>query len=91
MLDDKRKNKKPDYETDAIPAIDSGNVSFGRSGFFRFLLNNGKDVIPELGSAHQVEHAAPACFSKKMSQHVNQEADTVRHGGALVLIFRCIK
>src|SRR6185312_10128019 len=37
--------KSPTTSTDAMPAIDSGNVSFGRSGFSRFLLNNGKDIF----------------------------------------------
>jgi hypothetical protein len=37
--------KSPTTNTDAIPAIDSGNVSFGRSGFSRFFLNRGKDEI----------------------------------------------
>jgi hypothetical protein len=33
--------------TDAIPAIDSGKVSFGRSGFswFWLFLNSGKDIF----------------------------------------------
>src|SRR6476661_3763577 len=40
---------------------------------------------------HQMEHAAPAGFTKKMSNHMNQKTYTVRHGCALILVFRRIK
>src|SRR6476660_3713923 len=38
-----------------------------------------------------MEHAVPAGFTKKMCNHMNQKAHTVRHGGTFVLIFRRIE
>src|SRR5215467_7944455 len=79
----------PTTSTEAIPAIDSGKVSLGRSGLSflsEFLFNKGKMYVLELKSVHQVEHPAPARFIKKMHDHVEEKAYSFSGLFAFVLV-----